>query len=343
MVFINFFSIPSFLPPPSHLFPNSISSHTPDITCMPSQASIATLLSRSVFPSLPSQWLLGSQTEWTHVQRWEEGFETGLICGKGKKAEEEDPACAGLTINWSLWKLSWKNSTQNYQEMPGTFQTPSSFSPTGTTCQSIWHTHSHKTAEFLSLFKSNLQQPLSIWLPRKMTVQSFCLPVPCPSNVSIGWPISRKMFQSYSVPTCFMKVSVWTEDESLCHKKFLCLITKIWKRTCGCPALSWAKTSTFSSVKDFWVFIWSGKSLARPTQNCHLSFSFTHCWHISLVWKIVLGKCEKRRKIEKGTYFWVTVAMSALHPDTDNTAAVCRGRSFQNLKDYLEKSVPIVP
>lgn len=197
IVSINFFSstsssllLPIFFLIPSLHTPMTSPAHLPRLPlplCSPGQYS---------HHFLPPFW--GSQKEWTHVQRWEEELKTGLICGKGKKAEEEDPGCAGLTINWSLWKLPWNNLTRNYQEMPGTFQTPSSLSPTGTTCQCIWHTHSHKTAEFLSLFKSNLQQPLSIWLPRKMrTVQSFCLPVPCPSNVSTGWPVSRKMFQSY--------------------------------------------------------------------------------------------------------------------------------------------------
>lgn len=153
IVFMNFFNIssPSFL---SLL--TSISSHTHNTTCMPSQAPLAALFSRSVFPSLPSQRLWGSQKEWTHVWRWGEEPETGLTYEKRERTEDGDPGCAGLTINWSinwsLWKLSWDNLTENYQEMPRTFQITSSLPSAGITCQGIWHAHSHETAEFPSLF-----------------------------------------------------------------------------------------------------------------------------------------------------------------------------------------------
>lgn len=165
MVFINFFSIPSFsllLP----IFFLILCLHTPMTSlCSPGQYSYDHYLPNGFWGHRKSEQMCRSRRKnWRQV--W--------FGGKKKMSEEEDPDCAGLTINWSLWKLSWKNLTENYQEMPGTFQTPSSLSPTGTTCQCLWH--SHKSTVFLSLFKSNLQQPLSTWLPRKMrTIQSFCL------------------------------------------------------------------------------------------------------------------------------------------------------------------------
>lgn len=73
---------------------------------------------------------------------------------------------------------------------------------------------------------------------------------------------------------------------------------------CGCPSCSELDSNIYIFLSEWFLSLnlfWKASSKGvphhpQPTQHCHLSFSFTHCCNISLVLKIVLGKCEKKKE-----------------------------------------------
>lgn len=141
---------------------------------------------------------------WEEQGVWRREHRLCWLCHKAEHKPESVKALRG-------------DLTQNGQKRPGMFQTPSGLPSAGVKCQGMCDTYGHETAEFPSLFKSNLQWPLRICLPQKMRLLQSCLPVPCPSNVCNGQQVSRRAISKIVSSYISWK---WVSGQNTCTKVF---------------------------------------------------------------------------------------------------------------------------